>query len=238
MKFMKFKKRHLGKRIREVEKLQRRLHHPKLHKVKTEHRISGHTLYCVKEYGKKSHVAHVIIKESIKILVLASVLSSIGGIALQTIEQKIVSVIPLLILLPALNHMIGSFGTIVSSKFTELIYLDKIRGNVWRSREVHKLLVTILIIAAISSVYIGIMSYAIAYLQGFAFSLSLLLKILQLSLLATAVLVAIIFFISVNFGMHICSKREDPNNLLIPISTSIADLGSIAIYSAMIVLFF
>jgi len=224
--------------IKRLEKLKRRYHHPALHKVKKLHRVSGHTLYCVKEYGKKSHVGHVIIKESIRILILASVLSSIGGIALQTIQQKIVSILPLLILLPALNHMIGSFGTIVSSRFTELIYLDKIRGNVWRSRDVHKLLATILIIAAISSLYIGIMSYFIAYLQGFAFSFNLLLKIMQLSILATLVLVAIIFFISVNSGLHFCSMREDPNNFLIPISTSVADLGSMAIYSAMIILFF
>ncbi len=238
MKFVKFEKRHLWKRIKELEKLERRFHHPKLHKIKKAHHISGHTLYCVKEYGKKSHVSHVIVRESVKILILASVLSSIGGVALQTIEQKIVSILPLLILLPALNHVIGSFGTIVSSKFTEFVYMDRIKGSAWRSKEVHRLLVTIMIIAAISSIYIGIVSYAIAYLRGFAFSLGVLLRILQLSIAATLVLVTVIFFISVNFGAYICKKQEDPNNFLIPISTSIADLGSMAIYSAMIVLFF
>ncbi len=235
---MKFVKKHLGKRLKEIERLERRLHHSKLHKVKTLHHISGHTLYCVKEYGKKSHVSHVIIKESIKMLILASVISSIGGIALQTIQQKIVTIMPLLILLPALNHMIGSFGIVASSKFTELVYLDKIRGSVWRSRDVRKLLSTIILIAAVSSVYIGIVSYAISYLRGFPFTVALLMKILQLSIAATMVLVGIISFISIGFGMHICKKQEDPNNFLIPISTSIADLGSTAIYSAMVLLIF
>jgi len=238
MRHTKFVKKGLAQRIRKLEKLRRRYHHPSLHKVKTLHHISGRTLYCVKEYGKKSHVTDVIIKESLTIVLLATIMSSIGGVALQTIEQKIVTILPLLILLPALNHMIGSFGTIVSSRFATMIYTDKIRGNVWRSKELHKLLVTILAIAAVSSVYIGIVSYVIAYFRGFAFSLALLLKILQLSMLATLVLVAIICFISVSLGMHFCNKREDPNNFLIPVSTSIADLGSMAIYSVMIILFF
>ncbi|MBI2076545.1 MAG: magnesium transporter [Candidatus Aenigmarchaeota archaeon] len=235
---MKFVKRHLGKRIRELEKLKRRYHHPKLHKVKTLHHISGHTLYCVKEYGKKSHVSHVIIRESIKILILASIISSIGGVALQTIEQKITAILPLLILIPALNHTIGSFGTIVSSKFTELIYADKIRGSAWHSKELHNLFFTAISIAAAASIYIGVLSYFIAYMKGFAFSLAFLLKILEVSVLATLSIVTIIFFISVSFGSYICSKREDPNNFLIPISTSIADVGSMAIFSAMVVAFF
>ncbi len=237
MKFQKFEKR-LFSKIKRLEKLERKYHHPYLHKVRAEHHISGHTLYCVKEYGKKSHVGHVIIKESIRILILASVLSSVGGIALQTIQQKITTILPLLILLPALNHMIGSFGIVVSSKFTEFVYLDKIRGSAWRSHEVHKLLATIIVIATLSAVYIGVAAYAISYMRGFAFSMWLLLKILQLSIVATAALVGIIFFISVSLGMHFCRKQEDPNNFLIPISTSIADLGSMAIYSAMIVLLF
>lgn len=234
----KFVKHHLLKRIKRIEKLKRKYHHPMLHKVRAEHHISGRTLYAVKEYGKKSNVSHVIIKESIKILLLASAISSVGGFALQTIEQKITSIIPLLILLPALNDMIGDFGTVVSSKFTKLIYLDQIKGSVWRSKEVHGLFMKVISIALASSVYIGAVSYAIAYLRGFAFSLTLLLKILELSIVATIIIVSVIFFISIGFGAYICSKREDPNNFLIPISTSIADLGSIAIYSAMIILFF
>ena len=238
MKDMKFARKDLTKKIKKLEKLRRRYHHPLIHKVKTAHHMSGRTLYCVKEYGKKSNVSHVIIKESIKILILASVISSVGGVALQTIQQKIFTIMPLLILLPALNDMIGDFGAIVSSKFSEFIYTDRIQGNVWRSKDLHKLFATIQIISLISSLYIGIISFAIAYLRGFGFSFNLLLRIIELSVASTMVMVGIIFFISVSFGMYFCNKREDPNNFLIPISTSIADLGSIAIYSAMIVLFF
>ncbi|MEM5814278.1 MAG: hypothetical protein QXD77_00485, partial [Candidatus Aenigmatarchaeota archaeon] len=85
-------------------------------KVKTEKQLSGKTLYYMAQYGKEHHLTGHIFKSSIKILIFASVLSSLGGIGLQSIRESFATVMPLIIVLPALTDMIGDFGTIAATK--------------------------------------------------------------------------------------------------------------------------
>ena len=232
---MKVKK--LSKRIaKKIEGFERKLHSPELHRIHKKHKISRKTLFYMKEYGKRSHVASVIIKESIKILLLTSIISSVGGIGLQSIQSKLFAILPLLILLPALNDMIGDYGTIVSSKFTTMLYTGEVGKKWWLDESVHKLFVTIFTVAFISSLYIGIFSLVIAYLKGFALSYAIIIKIIGISVIATFLLVGIIFFISTTLGYHIFKKKEDPNNFLIPITTSVADFGSMLIFATLVVL--
>ena len=61
-----------------------------------------------------------IMKESIKILILASLISSLGGIGLESVNVKLIALLPLLILLPAMNDMIGDFGAIISSRISTM----------------------------------------------------------------------------------------------------------------------
>lgn len=233
------KSRRLTKSYREkIVRLRRKHHHPLLHRIHKQHRISYKTLSYMKEYGPRSHVYHVIIKESIKILVLASLLSSIGGFGLQNIQGKLIALLPLLILLPALNDMIGDYGAIVSSKFTNMLYLRKIKGSPWKSKNVHSLFFTVLPIAIISSLYMVALSSGLALLSGFGIDLALLIKILWIALISTLILVTTIFLLSVLVGVYIFKKSEDPNNFLIPIATSVGDLGSMAIFTFLITLFF
>lgn len=192
----------------------------------------------MKEYGPRSHVAHVIIKESLKILILASVISSIGGIGMESISSKLVAIIPLLILLPALNDMVGDFGCIVSSKFTTMLYLGKVNRRWWKSRHLHTLFFVILFTSMITSVFIGVAASVIAYWQGFSLTFDVFLKILSIAVLSNFILVAVIFSISIIGGLGIYSKREDPNNFLIPITTSIADLLNLVIFAILVGMFF
>ncbi len=223
--------------IEKIIKLKRKKHHPAIHEFHYAHRISRKTIFYMKEYGPRSHVSTVIIKESIKILILASVISSIGGVAIQNIEKNILTILPLIILLPALNNLIGSFGAVVSSKFTVLLYLGKV-GRWWRSGEVRELFINIMLIALLSSVFLGVLSFTISVLRGFEFSTAVFMKIMAISLISTTGLVIIIFFMSVLTGYYVYKKQEDPSNFLIPIATSFGDLGSMALFSFFVAMLF
>ncbi len=179
-----------------------------------------------------------IIKESLKILILASILSSIGGVSLQSIEKKLFLILPLLILLPGLNNMIGSFGTIMSSKFTTLLFLGKINDRWWKSRDLTAIIWTLLAVSLISAVYIGLLSNLIAYWKGFAITTEMISKVIVVSLFATSLLVTLIISISIIAGFRVYKKNKDPDNFLIPITTSIADLGSMLIFSGLVYLLF
>lgn len=218
--------------------LKRRSYHRLVHKIHHKHRLSYKTLFYMKEYGPHSHVASVIVKESVKMLILASFISGLGGAHLQTVNNKIITILPLLILLPALASLIGSFGTIVSSKFTTMLYLGKVPKKWWQSENVHELIYVIMLIGFAAAFYIGALSYAVAYLKGFTFAHLTFLKILGVSVIATVSLIGIIVLISIIGGLWIFRKKEDPNNFLIPITTSVADFGSLLLFSAMVTWFF
>ena len=65
-----------------LKKIERHKHHPLIHHIHKKYGISKKTLFYVKEYGPKSNVSHTIIRESIKILLFASIVSALGGLAL------------------------------------------------------------------------------------------------------------------------------------------------------------
>ena len=218
--------------------LKRKKHHPLVHQIHKKHGISHKTLLYMKEYGPRSHVYHVIIKESLKILILASLISALGGIGLQFLNEKFITILPLLILLPALNDMIGDYGSIISSKFTAYLYTGKIKGKWWKSEYTHRMFFTVLTISIFSSLYIGLLSSGIAYVKGFQLTIDLMLKIIEISIASTLLLVAIIFTISITMGLYFYKKQEDPNNFLIPITTSIADLGSMLVFLGMMTFLF
>lgn len=233
------KTKKLPRRLRKkIAKLRRKPHHPLVHHIHKKHNISYKTLVYMKEYGPKSHVSHVIIRESLKILILASILSSIGGFGLQSIQSKLLTILPLIIILPALNDMIGDHGAIISSKFTTMLYLGQIRGKWWKSESVHRLFFTIFLVSLISAVYMGLLSTGIAYLKGSQIGFGIVLKILEISIISAVLLVSLIFTVSILVGLYIYRKKEDPNNFLIPIATSVGDLGSMAIFSLLVFLLF
>jgi len=229
---------HFRKALRKVTKLRRHEHHPILHHVHRRYGISRKTIFYMKEYGPHSHVAHVIVRESIKVLIMASIISSIGGISLQLMEDKLLAIIPLLILIPAMNNMVGDFGCIVSSKFTTMLYMGKVGGRWWKSRHLHRLFLIILMSSFIMSVFIGVAASVIGYWSGFFPTFDTFLKVLAIAVLSNLILVGVIFSVSIIGGLAIYHRKEDPNNFLIPITTSVADLLNLVIFAILVGVFF
>lgn len=180
-----------------------------------------------------------IIRQSLPILVAASVISSAGGIAVESLVQRFALVLPLLVMLPALNDMIGDFGTIVAPRFTTLLYLGKLHEKTWRrSRIVRQMLGVLLGIAAFAALYLAALSTIIALVAGWMFDAFSFFKIVLIALTATTLLVAVIFYISIKGGFYVFRKGQDPDNLLVPLATSIADMGNLILMSALLALLF
>jgi len=224
--------------LEQILKIKRHKHHPLLHQIHKEHKISRKTLFYVKEYGPHSNATKTIIKESIKILVFASVISSFGGIAIENIKTLFISIIPLVILLPTLNDIIGDYGTIISSRFSTMLHEGKAEKNPWKDKEVQELFLQIMIVAIILALISSSAALAISYFSNYAVTMQVIIKILTITLLDVAILVFILFIISIIAGIYFFKKGEDPNNFLIPITTSVADFGNMIILLLLIKLFF
>ena len=180
-----------------------------------------------------------IIKESIKVLLFASIISTMGGISLEGIQESILAIIPLLILLPALNGMVGGFGTTFSAKLTTSLYLGEVNTkNILKSKEIRNLISKIYIIALVSAIYMTILAFIISKSKDFNFNFLLIIKILAISVIVTLIVISVIIFLSLILGVYYFNKKEDPNNFLIPITTAIGDLGSMFVLSVLVRILF
>ncbi len=229
-------KRHLQR----LQHVLRHKHHALIHHIHIVHKISRKTLFYVKEYGPHSNVPKTILKESIKIILLASLLSSLGGFALEEIKSLFVTMLPLVILLPALNDMVGDYGTIVSARFSTMLHEGQVGKKWWKEESVRKLFWQIMIVATITA----LMSAAIALFvtafmdPGSTFTSLFAVKIFAITLIDVLFLVGSLFVVAILAGLHYFHLKEDPNNFLIPITTSFADFGNMVVLTALILLFF
>jgi cation transporter-like permease len=224
-------------KLEELRGVERRRLHPLVHHIHKKHGISKKTLFYVKEYGAHSNVAGTIIRESLAILLLASVVSSLGGLALERIKVLLVSVMPLVVLMPALNDMVGDYGTIISSRFSTMLHEGKVRG--WhRNRGLRKLFGQVFVISLVTAAFCAAVSVAVSSVSDHPVGIGEASKVFLIAIADVAVLVSILFLVSVFAGLYFFRKQEDPNNFLIPITTSIADFGNMMLLSVLIILFF
>lgn len=178
-----------------------------------------------------------IIKNSLKVLILGSVLSSFGGLSLEIVKTKLAVSLPLLFILPSLTDMIGDAGTIVVSKITTYLYMGKLKSSNLLPKFIVNLFLILTVVFSFSAVYVSVLALLISYLYGFTFNSIFVGKMIFIVLLTTISILLIIFFISLVGGVYAFNKNIDPDDLLIPLTTSIADLGSLILFSLLIKFF-
>ncbi len=220
-----------------LKKLEKREHHPYIHELHKKYGISKKTLFYVKEYGSHANVIKTILRESLKVLLFASVLSSLGGLALEYIKPLFLSIIPLIVLLPALNDMIGDYGSIVSSRFSTMLHEGCLKKRHW-IYEVRTLLFQVITIAVFTAILSSVISLVASHFSSYSAGIDVVLKVVLISVIDTVVLVSLLFLVAIFGGLYFFSKKEDPNNFLIPITTSVADFGNMVILALLVLLFF
>lgn len=228
----------LKKHLKKLSKIKRKSYHPLVHKVHKKYGISTKTLHYIKEYDDKKSITKKIIKESIWILLFASLISSFGGLFLENIKEMFVVIVPLIILLPTLNDMIGDYGMILSSRFTTMLFKGRIHGDIGENKGFIKLILKIILIATITATLATCISFIISKISGFQITGGLMVKLFFIVILDVYVLIAILCLVAFFGGKYYYKKNEDPDNFLIPLTTSIADFGNMIILTILVRLLF
>lgn len=182
--------------------------------------------------------ADKIIKESLKVLILGSLLSSLGGFSLETVKDKFATLLPLMIILPAMASMIGNAGIILVSKVTTFLEMGKIKHDNLNNKLIRKLFYQLTFIFILTAIYATFLSIFVGMSKGFIFSWEFTWKMLLVILITTMFIVFLVFWVALVGGRYAFKKKADPDDLLIPITTSIADLGSFLIFSLLVYLIF
>ena len=69
-----------------------------------------------------------------------------------------------------------------------------------------------------------------------ALTYDIALKVFLITIIDVIVLVSILFIVAIAAGIYFYKKKEDPNNFLIPMTTSIADFGNMLILALLVMM--
>jgi len=228
----------LERQLEKLIKIKRHKYHPLIHKIHKEHKISRKTLLYIKEYGPHSNISKTIVRESIKILLFASILSSLGGFALEGLKSSFLTLLPLIILLPALNSMIGGYGIVLASKFSAMLHEGKIKQKWPINKELKILICQIFVVACFAAITGLAGALLFSYYLGYILTSAHILKLLVTVIISVISIVIILALIVVIVGWYTYKRNLDPNNFLIPITTSLADFINMIVLALLLLLLF
>lgn len=181
-------------------------------------------------------LAKKIIKESFFVLALTAAIVLAGGVALKSVEDKFVVLIPFIIVLPALIDAAGDFSTIITARFTTALYEKKIKLKKWPffNKEVKHILRDSLPAAFILGLWLGVVTLIVSVYNGFTFNSIFFIKFFLVIILVILFIFYINFFIAILGGYYVYKKKGDPDDFLIPITTSLADFLGLVILAILI----
>ncbi|MFW9898979.1 MAG: magnesium transporter [Candidatus Thorarchaeota archaeon] len=162
-----------------------------------------------------------IIKESIIIVIISSLFGLFSG-TLLSINQEILYALPIILLiLPALNSLIGDISTVLVSRLTSSLYLGIIKPKIQKSNRLKEDFFGLLITILLSLIILIFIGYTIAITTGVKiFNPFIMVFILIITVLLLFIFMFVLLFIS---SIYIFKRGRDPNNFLIPFITSLAD---------------
>ena len=154
---------------------------------------------------------------------LASCISMLGGIGIELTEKELLPIVPLVIALPALNTMVGDYATIIASH----------AGNPAQKQKTRKKLVRSIAISTVVNIIGTIfLSLLLSYSRGYVVENGFMLKFSLFVLVSVSVIVFSMFFITYMLDRILKTKKLNPDDILIPVVTTITDvfmLGLIAL---------
>lgn len=163
-----------------------------------------------------------IIKESTPALVMAALIDITAGATLQLSIETWIAIPVILMLVPPISDLGNDVACIISSRITTLLALGIIEPKLKRSEELRENFIGIMVIGIFSSVYLGTLNFIIA--NGVGLGSVQIWFILSVCVVAVAMLTLLVSLISIGVAFLSWRRGLDPDNVTIPISTSISDV--------------
>jgi cation transporter-like permease len=145
----------------------------------------------------------------------ASALSLVGGIGLEAVADKILPLVPLLIAIPGLNDLVGDYASIIAAH----------HGDPKEStRTKSQLIGAIFKVVGFNILFLVVFSLGLAYYRGYALEYSFMIKFFIFIASAIVLTIFVMFALAGVLEAILKNKKINPDELLIPIITSLADI--------------
>lgn len=160
-----------------------------------------------------------IVAESLPVFIICGLLSSFSGNILGSNSHILVNYATILVILPAFLEDGGAIGGILSARFSSALHTGEIRYGKIPKKVLH-IFLNMHLIGVIVFPVIGIFGYLIGEFLSFDVSI---FKIVLISFIAGELLIFIVNFLSFYISTLSFKLGINPDNIAIPILTSLMD---------------
>jgi len=144
-----------------------------------------------------------------------------SGILLSGNEAILYTVPVLLLVLPALNSLIGDVSTVLVSRLTTHLYIGTLQPKIQKSKRLKEDFYGLFLTLLLSLGALIFLGYLVSMISGIQIVNPLL--IIFIVSITVLLIFAIMFILSFISAIVLFKRGMDPNNLLIPFVTSLAD---------------
>ncbi|KAA0012391.1 MAG: hypothetical protein FE041_03495 [Thermoplasmata archaeon] len=171
--------------------------------------------------SSRTEVSKRILAESLPVLAICGLLSIFSGSILGSKFEGIMGISAILTILPAFLEDGGAIGGILAARFSSSLHIGEIKYEKKPSKKVIRLFIVMHIVGLIIFPLIGIFGYIAGSLIGLpGYNL---LKMILISLTAGEILVIIVNFLSYYLSTISFKIGVNPDNVVIPVLTSLMD---------------
>lgn len=150
----------------------------------------------------------------------ASCISLVGGLSIELVAERLLPVVPLLIATPALNNMVGDYAAIIAA------HIGDPDGRERSRRDLLKILSRVVIVNIVGLL---ILSLLLAHSRGYMFSSAFIVKFGLFIAGVFVFMILAMFAISIWLERLVTKHQLDPDELLIPVVTSITDVAVLSL---------
>ncbi|MEX2684074.1 MAG: magnesium transporter [Candidatus Sigynarchaeota archaeon] len=162
-----------------------------------------------------------IVRESSGVLIACTVITMVCGIALSE-SDELLSAIPFLVLImPAQNDVVGDMCQVLVGRLASHLYIGLVPARLSFTPRVRYDFQSLFVALLLSVSTLLAVNVIVATISGIEFGN--FYKIIFVVFTAATLLFSIMFIVLFTGAIYIFKHNKDPNNFLIPITTSLID---------------
>jgi mgtE-like transporter len=168
-----------------------------------------------------------VIKESVPTLIIAAAISVMSGLFLSN-SQELLKFLPgILVIIPSFIGINGNLSSVITSRLSSALHLGLIRSNLRGGHILRRNINAMLLISMISFPILGFAAGTLNSTFGGEIMNPLIFPAITLG--AGMITVIILIFMSIIFSYITYRKGLDPDNVVIPLLTTLGDLVGISV---------
>ena len=180
------------------------------------------TAALVYSLGSGRLVMARIVRQSLPVLAVSTLLATVAGIFMGLAEEMLIALTMVLLLIPVFNAEGGNLGGILSSRLTSAYHLGLIKMGRRPEGETRTNFICTLLLSILIFPTLGLIAYGVSEafgLVGLEFS-----EIVFICLMAWLFTTVLAIFVTYYFTYFFVKIGVDPDNVTIPMITSVMDV--------------